>query len=117
MESQFCLPSLSWERHISFQGQLFIWNHLSYVTGWILGNYVVLCTIPNLFFFLLPLTADKNWYRAVVLEVGENEMNVVNADYGNTERVPYSSILPIPKHLLQLPFRITRCTLSGKKKW
>uniref|UniRef100_A0A3Q3X8T6 Tudor domain containing 1 n=1 Tax=Mola mola TaxID=94237 RepID=A0A3Q3X8T6_MOLML len=60
-------------------------------------------------------SADKNWYRAVVLEVGENEMSVIYADYGNTEKVPFSSILPIPKHMLQLPFRITRCTLTGKE--
>ncbi|XP_042253348.1 tudor domain-containing protein 1 isoform X1 [Thunnus maccoyii] len=60
-------------------------------------------------------SADNNWYRAVVLEVGENEMSVIYADYGNTEKVPVSRILPIPMHLLQLPFQITRCTLTGKE--
>ncbi|KAG8008701.1 Tudor domain-containing protein 1 [Nibea albiflora] len=60
-------------------------------------------------------SADKNWYRAVVLEVGENELGVIYADYGNTEKVPVSSIMPIPTHLLQLPFRITRCALTGKE--
>ncbi|XP_039990647.1 tudor domain-containing protein 1 isoform X2 [Xiphias gladius] len=60
-------------------------------------------------------SADNNWYRAVVLEVGENEMSVIYADYGNTEKVPFSQILPIPMHLLQLPFQITRCTLFGKE--
>ncbi|XP_040922770.1 tudor domain-containing protein 1 [Toxotes jaculatrix] len=58
---------------------------------------------------------DNNWYRAVVLEVGENEMSVIYADYGNTEKVPFSQILPIPMNLLQLPFQITRCTLTGKE--
>lgn len=62
------------------------------------------------------LTADNLWYRAVVLEVGENEMSVIYADYGNTEKVPFSRIQPIPMHLLQLPFQITRCTLTGKEK-
>lgn len=64
-----------------------------------------------LLFFLIP--ADDNWYRAVILEVGENEMSVIYADYGNTEKVPSSKILPIPAQLLQLPFQITRCTLTG----
>ncbi|KAM7370781.1 hypothetical protein PAMP_010302 [Pampus punctatissimus] len=60
-------------------------------------------------------SADNNWYRAVVLEAGESEMSVIYADYGNTEKVPVSKILPIPMHLLQLPFEITRCTLTGKE--
>uniref|UniRef100_A0A7N6B5J1 Tudor domain-containing protein 1 n=1 Tax=Anabas testudineus TaxID=64144 RepID=A0A7N6B5J1_ANATE len=59
-------------------------------------------------------SADNKWYRAVVLETGESEMSVIYADYGNTEKVPLSRILPIPSHLLQLPFQITRCTLAGK---
>lgn len=58
--------------------------------------------------------ADNNWYRAVVLEVGENELSVIYADYGNGEKVPFSRILPIPLNLLQLPFQITRCTLTGE---
>lgn len=57
------------------------------------------------------------WYRAVVLEAGGNDLRVIYADYGNTEKVPFSRILPIPMHLLQLPFQITRCTLACKKKW
>ncbi|XP_035001876.2 tudor domain-containing protein 1 isoform X2 [Hippoglossus stenolepis] len=60
-------------------------------------------------------SADSNWYRAVVLEAGEKELSVIYADYGNTEKVPLSRILPIPEHLLQLPFQITRCTLAGKE--
>ncbi|XP_045924899.1 tudor domain-containing protein 1 isoform X3 [Micropterus dolomieu] len=60
-------------------------------------------------------SVDNNWYRAVVLEVSENEMSVIYADYGNSEKVPFSRILPIPMHLLQLPFQITRCTLTGKE--
>lgn len=52
----------------------------------------------------------------MVLEVGENELRVMYADYCNTEKVPLSRILPIPRHLLQLPFQITRCALTGKTK-
>ncbi|XP_028286193.1 tudor domain-containing protein 1 [Parambassis ranga] len=59
-------------------------------------------------------TADNAWYRAVVLEVCDNEMSVIYADYGNCEKVHFSRIMPIPMHLLQLPFQITRCTLAGK---
>uniref|UniRef100_A0A3P8V9W6 Tudor domain containing 1 n=1 Tax=Cynoglossus semilaevis TaxID=244447 RepID=A0A3P8V9W6_CYNSE len=58
---------------------------------------------------------DNKWYRAVILEVGENEISVVYADFGNTETVPFSRILPIPPHLLQLPFVIIRCSLAGVK--
>ncbi|XP_049420220.1 tudor domain-containing protein 1 isoform X3 [Epinephelus fuscoguttatus] len=60
-------------------------------------------------------SADNNWYRAVALEVGDNEMSVIYADYGNSEKVPFSRILPITTNLLQLPFLITRCTITGKE--
>uniref|UniRef100_A0A3Q3KD09 Tudor domain-containing protein 1 n=2 Tax=Monopterus albus TaxID=43700 RepID=A0A3Q3KD09_MONAL len=60
-------------------------------------------------------SADNSWYRAVVLEAAENEMSVIYADYGNTEKVPLSRILPIPMRLLHFPFQIIRCTLSGKE--
>lgn len=64
--------------------------------------------------FFLCLLEDKIWYRAVILEVDENEIGVIYADYGNIEKVPRSRILPIPDRLLQLPFPVTRCTLTGK---
>lgn len=67
------------------------------------------------YLFIYLFTADNVWYRAVVLEVHESEVKVIYADYGNSEMVPFSRILPIPKHLLLIPFQITRCTLSGKK--
>ncbi|XP_017338221.2 tudor domain-containing protein 1 [Ictalurus punctatus] len=60
-------------------------------------------------------SGDKNWYRAVVLGVTSTYASVIYADYGNMERVPVSSILPIPKALLQHPFQIARCALSGKE--
>ncbi|XP_072229012.1 tudor domain-containing protein 1 [Leuresthes tenuis] len=60
-------------------------------------------------------STDNNWYRAVVLDVGENEISVIYADYGNGEKVPFARILPIPTHLLQFPFQITRCTLTGNE--
>ncbi|KAM6951176.1 tudor domain-containing protein 1 [Aplochiton taeniatus] len=60
-------------------------------------------------------SGDKNWYRAVVLESTESWANVIFADYGNSEKLPYSSLLPIPTSLLQLPFQIVRCALTGKE--
>ncbi|XP_072312993.1 tudor domain-containing protein 1 [Eucyclogobius newberryi] len=59
-------------------------------------------------------TADNNWYRAVILEVRDGEASVIYADYGNSEKVSLSRILPIPASFLQLPFQVTRCTLVGK---
>ncbi|KAM3859960.1 tudor domain-containing protein 1 [Diretmus argenteus] len=58
---------------------------------------------------------DDNWYRAVVLEASDNEVTVLYADYGNCEKMTYSRILPIPLQLLQHPFRIVRCALTGKE--
>ncbi|XP_051523299.1 tudor domain-containing protein 1-like [Myxocyprinus asiaticus] len=60
-------------------------------------------------------SGDKNWYRAVVLEVTSKHAHVIYADYGNMETVPVSNILPITKELLQHPFQIVRCALAGKK--
>ncbi|XP_055006233.1 tudor domain-containing protein 1 isoform X2 [Boleophthalmus pectinirostris] len=57
---------------------------------------------------------DNNWYRAVVLEVCDQEASVIYADYGNSEKVSLSDILPIPASFLQLPFQVTRCSLVGK---
>ncbi|TSK14749.1 Tudor domain-containing protein 1 [Bagarius yarrelli] len=60
-------------------------------------------------------SGDKNWYRAVVLEATSTYASVIYADYGNMERVSITSLLPIPKTLLQHPFQIARCALSGKE--
>lgn len=60
-------------------------------------------------------SGDKNWYRAVVLEVTTKHAHVIYSDYGNMETVPLSSILPITKELLQHPFQIVRCALTGKE--
>ncbi|XP_076007844.1 tudor domain-containing protein 1 [Genypterus blacodes] len=62
-------------------------------------------------------SADNTWYRAVVLEASHGDIGVIYADYGNTETLPLSRILPIPPHLLQLPFQIARCALAGKERF
>ncbi|KAI7797155.1 tudor domain-containing protein 1 [Triplophysa rosa] len=60
-------------------------------------------------------SGDKNWYRAVVLEVTSKHAHVIYADYGNMETVPVSNIRPITKELLQHPFQIVRCALEGNE--
>lgn len=66
------------------------------------------------FFFCVPAVGDNNWHRAVVLEISKEEIRVLYADYGNTEKLPFSWIAAIPKNLLELPFRIIRCALVGE---
>ncbi|XP_014012541.2 tudor domain-containing protein 1 isoform X3 [Salmo salar] len=60
-------------------------------------------------------SGDKNWYRAVFLETTATEASVIYADYGNSEKLPFASILPIPTEFLELPFQIARCALTGKE--
>uniref|UniRef100_A0AAY4DFC6 Tudor domain-containing protein 1 n=1 Tax=Denticeps clupeoides TaxID=299321 RepID=A0AAY4DFC6_9TELE len=60
-------------------------------------------------------SGDKTWYRAIVVDTRDEDVTVVYADYGNVEKVPYSSILPVPAQLLQPPFQTVRCTLAGEK--
>nr|XP_015203062.1 PREDICTED: tudor domain-containing protein 1 isoform X2 [Lepisosteus oculatus] len=57
-------------------------------------------------------SGDKNWYRAIVLDICDSEAYVLYADYGNIEKVPLSSILPITAKHLELPFQIIKCQLS-----
>uniref|UniRef100_A0A3B4B491 Tudor domain containing 1 n=1 Tax=Periophthalmus magnuspinnatus TaxID=409849 RepID=A0A3B4B491_9GOBI len=66
---------------------------------------------PSLFYLFGPRQADNNWYRAVILEVCDQVASVIYADYGNSEKVSLSDILPIPASFLQLPFQLIRCTL------
>uniref|UniRef100_A0A3B4B1X5 Tudor domain containing 1 n=1 Tax=Periophthalmus magnuspinnatus TaxID=409849 RepID=A0A3B4B1X5_9GOBI len=65
---------------------------------------------PSLFYLFGP-RQDNNWYRAVILEVCDQVASVIYADYGNSEKVSLSDILPIPASFLQLPFQLIRCTL------
>ncbi|NXD08450.1 TDRD1 protein, partial [Nothocercus nigrocapillus] len=61
-------------------------------------------------------SGDGRWYRALVLKVSRSLVRVLYADYGNTETLPLSSILPITESYLKLPFRIIKCSLSGIKQ-
>ncbi|XP_043374938.1 tudor domain-containing protein 1 isoform X1 [Dermochelys coriacea] len=60
---------------------------------------------------------DGHWYRAIVLGVSQSEVKVAYADYGNTETLPFSRVLPITARYLKLPFQIIKCSLAGIKEW
>ncbi|NXE52046.1 TDRD1 protein, partial [Casuarius casuarius] len=61
-------------------------------------------------------SGDGRWYRALVLKVSQSLVKVLYADYGNTETLPLSSVLPITDSYLKLPFQIIKCSLAGIKK-
>uniref|UniRef100_A0A8C3RVY7 Tudor domain containing 1 n=1 Tax=Chelydra serpentina TaxID=8475 RepID=A0A8C3RVY7_CHESE len=62
-------------------------------------------------------TRDGHWYRAIVLGVSRSDVKVAYADYGNTETLPFSRVLPITAHYLKLPFHIIKCSLAGIMEW
>ncbi|XP_068807765.1 tudor domain-containing protein 1 isoform X2 [Struthio camelus] len=61
-------------------------------------------------------SGDGRWYRALVLKVSQSLVKVLYADYGNTETLPLSSVLPITDSYLKLPFQIIKCSLAGIKE-
>ncbi|NXI63312.1 TDRD1 protein, partial [Anseranas semipalmata] len=61
-------------------------------------------------------SGDGHWYRALVLKVSQSTVKVLYADYGNTETLPFSNVLPITDSYLKLPFQTIRCSLAGIKK-
>ncbi|XP_050778065.1 tudor domain-containing protein 1-like isoform X2 [Gopherus flavomarginatus] len=60
---------------------------------------------------------DGYWYRAIVLGVSQSEVKVAYADYGCTETLPFSRVLPITARYLKLPFQIIKCSLAGIMEW
>uniref|UniRef100_A0A8C0FCJ6 Tudor domain containing 1 n=1 Tax=Bubo bubo TaxID=30461 RepID=A0A8C0FCJ6_BUBBB len=59
--------------------------------------------------------SDGRWYRALVLQNYQSVVKVLYADYGNTETLPLSKVLPITDSYLKLPFQTIMCSLAGKK--
>ncbi|KAM9326871.1 von Willebrand factor A domain-containing protein 2 [Gastrophryne carolinensis] len=57
--------------------------------------------------------ADGQWYRAIVLEVSDSAANIVYADYGNLETLPFSLLRPIKESFLHPPVQTTRCRIDG----
>uniref|UniRef100_A0A7M4EVX9 Tudor domain containing 1 n=1 Tax=Crocodylus porosus TaxID=8502 RepID=A0A7M4EVX9_CROPO len=58
-------------------------------------------------------SGDGHWYRAVALQVSPSEVKVVYGDYGNTETLRFSEVMPITACHLKLPFQIIKCSLAG----
>ncbi|XP_066411263.1 LOW QUALITY PROTEIN: tudor domain-containing protein 1 [Molothrus aeneus] len=61
-------------------------------------------------------SGNGNWYRAVVLEASQSAVKVLYGDYGNTETLPLSKVLPITDSYLKLPFQTITCSLAGIEK-
>ncbi|NXG40959.1 TDRD1 protein, partial [Psilopogon haemacephalus] len=61
-------------------------------------------------------SGDGRWYRALVLKVSQSVVKVLLADYGNTDTVPFSKLLPITDSYLKLPFQTIACSLAGIEK-
>ncbi|NXK38773.1 TDRD1 protein, partial [Piprites chloris] len=61
-------------------------------------------------------SGNGRWYRAVVLEASQSAVKVLYADYGNTETLPVSKVLPITDSFLKLPFQTITCSLAGIEK-
>uniref|UniRef100_A0A663E990 Tudor domain containing 1 n=1 Tax=Aquila chrysaetos chrysaetos TaxID=223781 RepID=A0A663E990_AQUCH len=61
-------------------------------------------------------SGDGHWYRALVLKASQSVVKVLYADYGNTETLPLSEVLPITDSYLKLPFQTIICSLAGETK-
>ncbi|XP_027504010.1 tudor domain-containing protein 1 [Corapipo altera] len=61
-------------------------------------------------------SGNGRWYRALVLEASQSAVKVLYADYGNTETLPVSKVLPITDSFLKLPFQTITCSLAGIEK-
>ncbi|KAF4791222.1 tudor domain containing 1 [Turdus rufiventris] len=61
-------------------------------------------------------SGNGNWYRAIVLEASQSAVKVLYGDYGSTETLPLSKVLPITDSYLKLPFQTITCSLAGIEK-
>ncbi|NXO57607.1 TDRD1 protein, partial [Aramus guarauna] len=61
-------------------------------------------------------SGDGRWHRALVLQATQSVVKVLYADYGNTETLPLSKVLPITDSYLKLPFQTITCSLAGIEK-
>ena len=62
---------------------------------------------------LAQFTDDQEWYRAVVTG-GSQAISVVKfVDYGNSDTLPDSSLIDIPRDFLSLPAQTVHCSLDG----
>lgn len=69
---------------------------------------------PLIFLRLPPFSEDKQWYRAKVLAYpSEERVCVAYLDFGNSEEVDLSQLLPITPALLTIPMQAILCALAG----
>ncbi|XP_058698038.1 tudor domain-containing protein 1 [Poecile atricapillus] len=61
-------------------------------------------------------SGNGNWYRAIVLEASQSSVKVLYGDFGCTETLPLSKVLPITDSYLKLPFQTITCSLAGIEK-
>ncbi|XP_071116873.1 uncharacterized protein [Haliotis cracherodii] len=58
---------------------------------------------------------DLQWYRGVIETVDRDEMEVYFIDYGNTERIPLSSVKDLKPVFRSEPAQAIKCMLSNLK--
>ena len=56
--------------------------------------------------------SDPMWFRARVLEVKENLVDVYYVDYGDSELIPRSQVMTLRRDFLSLPFQAFECSLA-----
>ncbi|XP_077408186.1 tudor domain-containing 6 [Vanacampus margaritifer] len=76
-------------------------------------NYVM--EIPTLGACCAAKAADGDFYRALVLDVGETKIKVFFVDYGGTEEVDWSNIRTLPDKFKKMPQLALKCSLAGLK--
>ena len=58
-------------------------------------------------------SADKTWYRAEVLNIEDSTATLCYVDFGNKEKVPFSSIRYAEEVCHTLPVQCIRCVVAG----
>lgn len=58
-------------------------------------------------------TLDDNWYRVMILDLVENQVNVLYIDFGNQEILPLTRLHSISPTLLKYPRQVIKCCLEG----
>ena len=56
---------------------------------------------------------DKQWYRAEILKINQENCEVFFVDYGNLDKVILSDLAFCPSQLSSLPLQAVECGLSG----
>ena len=68
-------------------------------------------------YVLSQFTVDNCWYRAKILDILENLVEVFYIDFGNQETLSPSRICPIPSSVLTYPSQAVRCQLESVESY